>query len=121
MLNWLRSVDSTNAELTLEDLREEPAVYLLAECNSMDHAERLLGKSCARIFEEQLDGWYGAPENWPKDRSIRNFRRWFSYTFHSMIIDLDKRSSHRRRSLVVRLFFRPPNSNEQLIPMMMFA
>jgi hypothetical protein len=54
----------------------------------MDNAEKLLAKSCAHIFEEELDGWYRVPESWPQDRGIKTFRRWFSYTFHSMVVDL---------------------------------
>ena len=30
-LDWLRRVDPTSTELTLEDLRQEPAIYLLPE------------------------------------------------------------------------------------------
>ena len=63
-------------------------MYLVAESESDEHTEKLLAKSCARIFEEQLDGWYLAPESWPEDRGIRNFRQWFSYTVHSMIVDV---------------------------------
>ena len=88
VLDWLHALDPTSVEITIEDLRKEPTVYLVAESESDEHAEKLLAKSCARIFEEQLDGWYLAPESWPEDRGIRNFRRWFSYTVHSMIVDV---------------------------------
>jgi hypothetical protein len=30
-LDWLRRVDPTSAQLTLEDLRREPTIYLLPE------------------------------------------------------------------------------------------
>jgi len=58
VLDWLRPVDPTSAEMTIEDLRKEPTVCLLAESHSDEFAEKLLAKSGARIFEEQLDGWY---------------------------------------------------------------
>jgi hypothetical protein len=88
VLDRLHAVDPTSAEITIENLRKEPTVYLVAESESDEHAEKLLAKSCARIFEEQLEGWYLAPESRLEDRGIRNFRRWFSYTVHSMIVDL---------------------------------
>jgi hypothetical protein len=88
VLDWLHAVDPTSAEITIEDLQKEPTVYLVAESESDEHAEKLLAKSCARIFEEQLDGWHLAPESWPEDRGIWNFRRWFSYSVHSMIVDV---------------------------------
>ena len=87
-LDWLRSVDPTSADLTLENLSADPTVYLLAEAQSDSAADRLLAAACENIFEEQLDSWHHAPESWPKDRRIRTFRQWFTYSFHSMIIDL---------------------------------
>jgi len=91
VLDWLRSVDPTSADLTLEELCKEPTVYLLDESKSDQHAEKLLADSCARMFEEELNGWYQAPETWPDDRSIKTFQRWFTYTVHSMIVDLCER------------------------------
>ena len=43
---------------------------------------------CGDIFEDQLDGWLAEPDCWPKDRSFAQFKRWFGYRFHSMLIDL---------------------------------
>jgi hypothetical protein len=88
VLDWLHSVDPASTDIALENLHQEPTLYLLAESESDEDAESLLAKSCARIFEEQLDGWHSAPESWPEDRSIENFRRWFTFSFHSMIVDL---------------------------------
>jgi hypothetical protein len=43
---------------------------------------------CEEIFKEQLAGWYGDESAWPQDRSFDEFRRWFDYQHHSMMIDL---------------------------------
>jgi hypothetical protein len=40
------------------------------------------------IFEEHLDGWYRVPAVWPKKRDLPTFRRWFEFSFHSLIVDL---------------------------------
>ena len=87
-LDWLQRVDSTSAELTLEDLRQDPSIYLLPEYDTDDQAERLLSQCHGEIFEEQLDGWHRARSVWPGDRSFDTFRRWFEYSFHSLIYDL---------------------------------
>ena len=92
LLDWLHFADATSADVTLKTLSEEPTVYLLAECGSDAEAENLLAKACAQIFGEQLDAWYHAPESWPEDRGIANFRRWFTYRFHSMIVYLGRGS-----------------------------
>jgi hypothetical protein len=83
LLDWLHSVDPTSAEVTLKILREDPTVYLLAECGSDPEAE-----TSSRNPAEQLDAWYRAPECWPEDRGIANFRRWSTCSFHSMVADL---------------------------------
>jgi hypothetical protein len=87
-LDWLHQVDPTSAHLTLADLRQEPAIYLLPECESKDEALEALRGSISKIFEEQLDGWYRVPSTWPKQRDLHTFRSWFDCSFHSMIFDL---------------------------------
>src|SRR3954451_4236334 len=87
-LDWLHRVDPTSAQLKLEDLQREPTIYLVAECDSLDQAMECLGESIRDIFEEQLDGWYRAPEVWPARRDLTTFQSWFEVTFHSMIVDL---------------------------------
>jgi hypothetical protein len=46
------------------------------------------GKASEKVFEEQLDGWYRAPEVWPAKRDLTTFQSWFEVTFHWMIVDL---------------------------------
>ena len=87
-LDWLHSVDPASANFALADLSQDPTVYLLAESGSDSEANNHLAKACERIFEEQLNAWYRAPAHWPQDRSIKNFARWFTYSLHSMIVDL---------------------------------
>ena len=79
-LDWLRRVDPTSAQLKLEDLQREPTIYLVAECDSLDQAMEYLGESIRDIFEEQLDGWYRAPEVWPAKRNLTTFQSWFEVT-----------------------------------------
>ncbi len=40
------------------------------------------------ILEDQFNSWYQEPALWPQDRGIESFQRWFSISFHSMIVDL---------------------------------
>ena len=87
-LDWLHRVDSTSAHLNVEDLQQEPTIYLVPECDSLDQALEYLGESIRDIFEEQLDGWYRAPQVWPAKRDLSTFQSWFEVSFHSMIVDL---------------------------------
>jgi hypothetical protein len=87
-LNWLHQVDPTSAHLTLDDLRREPTIYLVAECDSQEQATEYLGESVRDTFEEQLDGWYRVPAVWPAKRDADLFQSWFEISFHSMIVDI---------------------------------
>jgi hypothetical protein len=52
-LDWLHRVDPTSAHLTLDDLRLEPAVYLLPEWESNEEALGHLAQVSHEIFEER--------------------------------------------------------------------
>jgi hypothetical protein len=87
-LDWLHRVDPTSVHLTLEDLQQEPTIYLVPECDSQDEAMKYLGESVSEIIEEQLEGWYRVPEVWPAKRDLTTFQSWFEVSFHSIIVDL---------------------------------
>jgi hypothetical protein len=86
-LEWLHGADPTSRELSLEDLRREPTVYLLPECENAEEAREFLAEVCSEIFEEQLNGWYRVPSSWPMVRDLNAFDQWFEYRFHSMLVD----------------------------------
>ena len=87
-LDWLHRVDPTSGELSLEDIRREPTVYLLPECENEEEAREYLREVCGEIFEEQLNGWHRVPAAWPVRRDFEVFVRWFEYRFHSMLVNL---------------------------------
>jgi len=91
-------VDPTSSHLTLADLGREPAIYLVAECESKDEALDGQRDGIRRIFEEQLDGWYRVPAAWPKELDLHTFLRWFECSFHSMIFDLGTDRLRHERS-----------------------
>ena len=87
-LDWLHRADPTSGGLSLEDLRREPTVYLLPQCESEEEARQCLQEVCSQIFEEQLDGWYRVPSSWPTRRDLNAFGHWFEWSFHSVVVDL---------------------------------
>lgn len=87
-LDWIRSVDPSNAHLTMEEIRGDPSIYLFPDCNFEHELLDYLKLSCVDIFEQELESWDRVEEDWPKDRSFTTFERWFDYTTHWMIFDL---------------------------------
>jgi hypothetical protein len=72
-LDWLHRADATSSELSLGDLRREPTVYLLPECENEGEARKCLKEVCSQIFEEQLDGRYRVPSSRPGRRDLDVF------------------------------------------------
>ena len=94
-LDWLHQVDPTSAQLTLEDLRREPTIYLLPEWETKEEALEHLAEVSSEIFKEQLNGWYRVPSVWSEDRELNAFLGWFDCSFHSMVFDVcDERLRH---------------------------
>jgi hypothetical protein len=87
-LEWLHRVDPTSAQLTLDDLRREPTIYLIPEWETQEEALEHLREISNEIFEEQLNGWYRVPSVWPSDRGLSSLLLWFECSFHSMVVDL---------------------------------
>lgn len=87
-LDWLHTADPTSADITLEELSNEPSIYLIPECDTREEVADTLRELCEQIFIEQLDGWYRDTTTWPKDRSFDVFCHWFYYRHHSVLIDL---------------------------------
>jgi hypothetical protein len=40
------------------------------------------------IFEIELDGWFTDPSLWPKDRSMKTFKKFFGVHYCSSVIDM---------------------------------
>ena len=51
-LDLLRGADPTSNSLSLEDLRYEPTVYLLPECESDEQIRECVEEVCGQIVEE---------------------------------------------------------------------
>jgi hypothetical protein len=89
-LDWLRRVDPTSKDLSLEDLQGEPTIYLLPECGNEGEVRECLEDLCSQIFEEELDGWYRVPSSWPGRRDLDAFEQWFEWSSHSEVVDLSE-------------------------------
>ena len=73
-LDWLHRADPSSAELSLEDLRREPTIYLLPEYDTEEEARSYLREYCSEIFEEELDGWLPSAFGLAGRPDLRHFR-----------------------------------------------
>ena len=74
-LDWIRGVDSSNRELTMADLENDPSVYLRTAFSFDHEIVDPLKESCGEIFERERESWDRVRESWPKGRSFAVFQR----------------------------------------------
>ena len=70
----------------MEELIADSTAYLIPEQDA--DAEAWLFRNYKKIFEIELDGWCTDPSLWPKDRSLKMFKKFFTIYFCSSVIDL---------------------------------
>jgi len=85
-LEWARKNPDDDVTLNLEELVADSTAYLIPEQDA--DAESWLKRNFKAIFEIELDGWCTDPSLWPKDRSMKTFRKFFRVYYCSSVIDL---------------------------------
>lgn len=85
--DWINTADpSSRKKLTLAEANDEATVYLI-EVEDQEEFEKWLELNHEQLFEEELEGWYTEPGLWPQDRSLKTFKEWCIFEFHSVVID----------------------------------
>ncbi len=85
-LEWARKYPDEDMTLNLEELVADSTAYLIPEQEA--DAEGWLKRNHRIIFEIELDGWCADPSLWPKDRSMKTFKKFFRVYYCSSVIDL---------------------------------
>lgn len=85
-LEWARKNPDDDVTLSLEELVSDSTAYLIPEQEA--DAEVWLMRNFKIIFEIELDGWCVDPSLWPKDRSMKTFKKFFRVYYCSSVIDL---------------------------------
>jgi hypothetical protein len=88
---WINKADpyKKNTVVNIESANEERTVYLIRDRDADTPAdvEKWINLNYDALFESELDSWYSDEELWPKDRSIKLFRKWFDVECHTVIVD----------------------------------
>lgn len=88
-LDWIKNLpDPESQNITLQEINEESNVYLLPEFEDDNKRDRVLREYFDDIFIQELNAWWTSDKDWPKDRNIRMFRKWFDIKYHSIVEDL---------------------------------
>jgi|WetSurMetagenome_2_1015567.scaffolds.fasta_scaffold50828_3 hypothetical protein len=84
---WLQSLPEP-CDMTLEEINEDRTAYLVPEFEDDKQRERVLRKFFTTIFEDELADWWTRDEDWPQQRDLRTFKKWFDLSFYSVVEDL---------------------------------
>jgi len=84
---WLMSLPN-QCDPSLEYINKDNTAFLLPEYARPSDQKELLREYFGDIFEEQLSGWSGDEGDWPENRDLPTFKKWFDVQFHSLVFDL---------------------------------
>ena len=91
-VEWANSVRGDAPELTIEQVRTNPAVYLLAPVLGDSEAPEprdVLAAGVPELFEAELERWTDDEEKWPANRTAAVFHAWFDVEIVDHVVDVD--------------------------------
>jgi hypothetical protein len=95
-LAWLKSVDDSSFDFTLEDLNDEAHVYLIpVKDDSVMDIATILKPHFKAIFEQELMAWWTAAADWPKPLTWTMFETWFESKLGTVVVDCGNRPIKR--------------------------
>jgi hypothetical protein len=84
-LDWAAQLDDSGL---LPSVDGEQTIYLIPEYEDEFEALEILSRCYDILFEAELEGWHVDEAAWPRNRTFRMFREWFSIEFHSLVEDI---------------------------------
>jgi len=80
--------DRLKPEMLDTEVPDSKHVYLIPIYDEDKQYNGFLKKHCIEIFNSELNGWFMDPDMWPKDRSWKEFKKWFEYDIQTMVYDM---------------------------------
>jgi hypothetical protein len=90
-IRWINEADPSPEPnpITQAEANEERTVYLISDddADSPLTFERWVKRNWVGLFEAELEGWYVDESLWPKNRTLKMFKEWFTLECHTVIED----------------------------------
>ena len=94
-IDWVKSAGEFPMEMTLEEANDDSEAFLVPayDCqmdpiDGTDDAIKWVEKRWRMFFEHILMSWIGDESEWPKKRTLKMFREWFSVEYKSLVWDM---------------------------------
>lgn len=90
-LDWRNSFELKEGrkDYTLEEIREDPKVYLVFGFKSAVHVRDSVMEEFNIYFTDQLVGTVTGEEEWPKNRTVEMFKEWFDIEVFTTVDDVE--------------------------------
>ena len=84
LFDWINGIYPESPVSGNDD--DEGTVYL----DSNEAVEKWLSRNFDDIFQNELNNWHQDENDWPKKRTFKMFKEWFTYNIHSMVLDMEE-------------------------------
>ncbi len=87
-IEWASRLDDEEPEHA-SDLEKRISIYLVSEDPECKEETAPLEHYFKTIFETELVTWWTDKADWPEERTLEMFLRWFDVTRESVVTDLE--------------------------------
>lgn len=87
-VQWINesAPSKTTPAVSLAEINEDRTVYLIDDLE-VENLEEWIELNCANLFESELEDWSTDEANWPPNRDMKLFKRWFAVECHTVLVD----------------------------------
>jgi hypothetical protein len=85
-LEWAKTCPDSDPNMTIKNLGPEGTVYLIPETEG--DSWPWVRKNFLPVFEHELNAWYRDEAYWPKNRSFKEFQRFFRTRIDTVVFDM---------------------------------
>lgn len=88
MLTWLKRLPKAVDSMVLRNLQKDCTALLIPAFDGPKQARAYIEQIYQSIFEAELTSWGIPKSQWPAERSLELFDRFYDVEFHSMVYDI---------------------------------
>ena len=91
-IEWANAHSYDDRQYTPEYINERSSAILIPfyDAVTIDEAREYIDSIWDKIFTEELQNWHLDQMMWPKDRTLKMFKEWFTVELHSIVFDPEK-------------------------------
>lgn len=85
-IDWLKAI-ADDEHVTDQTLQTDPTVVLVPVIDNEEELGVYVAQNYRPWLEHEFGSWCLKEEDWPKDRDLQAFQKYFDLDIHSLVID----------------------------------